>query len=255
MVNSMVNRSVDDQFELYSVIYKNFSDTGFMVSRMPNPDRITISQGLSGFSGDACVTTEWNSSPLYYTGANYILMRFVSKEDFVAYMLKITSVNRSADELLEITFDQIDMDLKALKAVVNYKNRTSYANIQKELNMSITSHEDHIFGCVDKTHAQHVFDCANKNRTLPLMIDKIFYNEPHTVVKWKDGTTTVVGCAEGEEFSKELGLSVAIAEKYFELLGFPYPRAALKRFSEKGHDQTAKTKARREFKKNKKRVD
>ena len=69
-----------------------------------------------------------------------------------------------------------------------------------------------------------------------------------TIVKWNDGTTTIVGCAEGEEFSKELGLSVAIAEKYFEVLGSPYPRAALKKLAENGHDQTAKTKARRDFK-------
>ena len=245
----MVNRSVDDQFELYVAIPTNFSDAGFMISKMPNPHSIYISQGLSMFSDDACVTAEWlYPTPLYYTGATYILMRFITKDDFVAYMLKVTSVNRpvnrSGNRTLEITFRQVETDLKLLKAVVNYKKtHGSFADIQKELDMSITYSADHVFGC------------PNNTRTLPLMIDKIFYNEPHTVVKWKDGTTTVVGCAEGEEFSKELGLSVAIAEKYFELLGFPYPRAALKHVSEKGHDQTAKTKARREFKKNKKGLD
>ena len=240
----MVNRSTDDQFELYSVIYTPFSKNGFVISKMHNPHSIVISQGLSMNSdNDYVIEAEWNPSVFYYNGASYILLRFLTKDDFVAYMLKIRSVDRSGDDTLKITFRQVDTDLSALKAVVNYRNRTSYAHIQKEPDMSTTS------------HAQHIFDCAHKTHTMPLMIDKIFYNEPHTVVKWKDGTTTVVGCAEGEEFSKELGLSVAIAEKYFELLGFPYPRAALKRFSEKGYDQTAKTKARREFKKNKKGLD
>lgn len=240
----MVNRSVDDRVELYSIIPTPYSDTGFMVSRMPNPNSMTISQGLTITpESDLYVSATWNHNIIYFYTGSYILLRFITKDDFVAYMLKISSVNRTGDTSSEIIFHQVDMDVKALKRVVDYKNRTSYADIQKGLDMSITS------------HAKHVFDCANKTRTLPVMIDKIFYNEPHTVIKWKDGTTTVVGCAEGEEFSKELGLSVAIAEKYFELLGFPYPRAALKHFSEMGHDQTAKTKARREFKKNKKKVD
>lgn len=83
-------------------------------------------------------------------------------------------------------------------------------------------------------------------------ITKIYYNEPHTTVKWSDGSITVVGCAEGETFSKELGLAVAIAKKYYEDLGSSYPRAALKRAAENGIDQTAKTKARKKYKQDKK---
>ena len=83
-------------------------------------------------------------------------------------------------------------------------------------------------------------------------IEAIFYNEPYTTVKWSDGSVNTVKCAEGEKFSKELGLSVIIAKKYLEVKGCIYPRAGLKRLAESGIDQTAKTKARKEYKAKKK---
>lgn len=95
--------------------------------------------------------------------------------------------------------------------------------------------------------------CQSNHRAFGIpRITKIYYNEPHTTVKWSDGSITVVGCAEGETFSKELGLAVAIAEKYYSDLGCSYPRAALKRAAENAVDQTAKTKARKKYKQNKK---
>lgn len=83
-------------------------------------------------------------------------------------------------------------------------------------------------------------------------IEAIFYNDPYTTVKWNDGSVNTVKCAEGEKFSKELGLSVIIAKKYLEVSGCIYPRAGLKRLAESGVDQTAKTKARKEYKAKKK---
>ena len=46
------------------------------------------------------------------------------------------------------------------------------------------------------------------------MIDKVIFSGPATVVIWKDGTKTVVK-AHNEDFDKEKGLAMAIAEKYF----------------------------------------
>lgn len=45
-------------------------------------------------------------------------------------------------------------------------------------------------------------------------IDEVIFNPPATIVKWGDGTKTVVK-ASGEEFSEEHGLAMAIARKYF----------------------------------------
>ena len=43
-------------------------------------------------------------------------------------------------------------------------------------------------------------------------IDRVIFNDPATIVIWKDGTKTVVK-ANGEKFDKEKGLAVAIVKK------------------------------------------
>jgi hypothetical protein len=45
-------------------------------------------------------------------------------------------------------------------------------------------------------------------------IEKVIFNNPATVVFWKDGTKTVVK-AHGEKYDPEKGLAMAIAKKYF----------------------------------------
>lgn len=56
------------------------------------------------------------------------------------------------------------------------------------------------------------------------IIDVIFH-EPATVVKWKDGTKTVVKCGENDIFDPEKGLALCIVKKalgntgnYYEVL-------------------------------------
>lgn len=44
-------------------------------------------------------------------------------------------------------------------------------------------------------------------------IKKVIFNEPTTIVLWADGTKTVVRCQEGDTYSKETGLAVAICKK------------------------------------------
>lgn len=44
-------------------------------------------------------------------------------------------------------------------------------------------------------------------------IDKVVFNEPATIVLWKDGTKTVVKCGKGDIFDPEKGLAMAIAKK------------------------------------------
>lgn len=43
----------------------------------------------------------------------------------------------------------------------------------------------------------------------------ILYNDPVTVVKWADGTTTRVRCGEGEQFSRYGGFAAALCKKVF----------------------------------------
>lgn len=46
-------------------------------------------------------------------------------------------------------------------------------------------------------------------------IERVIFNDPATIVFWKDGTKTVVKCAEGDIYTKEAGLAMAICKKIF----------------------------------------
>ncbi len=44
-------------------------------------------------------------------------------------------------------------------------------------------------------------------------IDNVVFNNPATIVFWKDGTKTVTKCQNGDEFNKETGLAMCIVRK------------------------------------------
>lgn len=76
---------------------------------------------------------------------------------------------------------------------------------------------------------------------VPPVILRLIYQDTHTVVKWSDGTTTVVNTCKGEEFNEEIGLAMAIAKKYFEYGGVnPYPRAEMLRMVKNADRYTKK---------------
>ena len=46
-------------------------------------------------------------------------------------------------------------------------------------------------------------------------IEKVIFNDPATIVYWKDGTKTVVKCQEGDTYDKEKGLAMCVTKKFF----------------------------------------
>lgn len=57
------------------------------------------------------------------------------------------------------------------------------------------------------------YDEAFRYRTsLKFNIEKVIFNDPATIILWKDGTKTVVQ-AQGEDFDPEKGMAMAIAKK------------------------------------------
>lgn len=44
-------------------------------------------------------------------------------------------------------------------------------------------------------------------------IKDVIFNDPATIVIWKDGTKTVTKCQTGDTYSKELGLAMCIIKK------------------------------------------
>ena len=47
------------------------------------------------------------------------------------------------------------------------------------------------------------------------MFDRVIYNDPATIILWKDGTKTVAKCMEGEEYDPEKGFAMAVLKKLF----------------------------------------
>ena len=76
--------------------------------------------------------------------------------------------------------------------------------------------------------------------TIPV-ITRVIINNPGVVVFWSDGTKTVGKCMDKDEFNPEIGLSMAISRKYYELLGFPNPRSAFKNQLKNAEYQSQKT--------------
>lgn len=53
-------------------------------------------------------------------------------------------------------------------------------------------------------------------------ITKVVFNDPATIVFWRDGTKTVVKCNPGDIFDPEKGLAMACTKKLFGNNGFYY---------------------------------
>lgn len=50
---------------------------------------------------------------------------------------------------------------------------------------------------------------------IPNSIDKVIFDDPATVILWKDGTRTVVHTQDGEPYDKEKGFAMAVCKKVF----------------------------------------
>lgn len=59
-------------------------------------------------------------------------------------------------------------------------------------------------------------------------IEKVIFNDPATIILWKDGTKTVVKCCEFDSYDPYVGVSIAINKK---LLGDDYKRVFKKALS------------------------
>lgn len=77
---------------------------------------------------------------------------------------------------------------------------------------------------IDATLAPYL-EVTAKERTNPLAIKDVIFNDPATIVLWQDGTKTVVKANHGDTFDPEKGLAMAITKKalgnkgkYFDIL-------------------------------------
>ncbi len=47
-------------------------------------------------------------------------------------------------------------------------------------------------------------------QVLQKLIDRVIFNDPATIIKWKDGTKTIVKCRQGDTYNREVGFMMCI---------------------------------------------
>ena len=65
-------------------------------------------------------------------------------------------------------------------------------------------------------------NCSSMKNLYLNEITKVIFNNPATIVFWRDGTKTVVKCNPGDVFDPEKGLAMACTKKLFGNNGFYY---------------------------------
>lgn len=59
------------------------------------------------------------------------------------------------------------------------------------------------------------FKIAKSMLTPTTKVDRIVFNDPATIVFWKDGTKTIVKCSDNEDFNPYFGFCAAVAKRVF----------------------------------------
>lgn len=104
---------------------------------------------------------------------------------------------------------QVDEMLPLLKSV----DPVSYDFILSSFTKLVTKHNSNIL--LTTSDISPVKRYLNRIYGVPSVeIKEVIFNNPATIVKWTDGTKTVVKCQPGDDYNKETGLAMCIAKKY-----------------------------------------
>ena len=103
--------------------------------------------------------------------------------------------------------------IKSLSSRVSYR---SHADGFRPTNLLID--EVHEYCRADVEATKELYEAHVRGRFTMMTkpeIKKVHFNDPVTVVIWKDGTKTIVRAQNGEKFDPEKGLAMAISKKVF----------------------------------------
>lgn len=144
--------------------------------------------------------------------------RFKLGEDYIVDHIHIELTSKLCQ------FGQ-DTAFYKVSAIVTLDNNT-FKNICRTLEYNIASNlKEENNMCMSK----------KKETSIPTNpIEKVIFNDPATVVFWKDGTKTIVKCQEGAEFDPEKGLAMAISRHYLcDICGLERYDGVFKRYAPK----------------------
>lgn len=130
----------------------------------------------------------------------------------------ITTASRPDDDwVMKMLKDQLNMQYGAQPGrggFTYFKPRFKLSEPEERINFEFTP-SPAIMNYIqnDILAIRELNERRRKERMVP-EIDRVIYNNPATIVLWKDGTKTVVK-AQDEAFDEEKGLAMAIAKKVY----------------------------------------
>lgn len=101
---------------------------------------------------------------------------------------------------------------------------------------------------VAKGYVNNIYGVGGHIPETYFKIEKVIYNDPATIVFWKDGTKTVVKACEDDEYDPEKGLAMAISKKalgnkgnYYETFKKALPKYNIHEILQKLYDVLSDT--------------
>ncbi len=65
-----------------------------------------------------------------------------------------------------------------------------------------------------------IYFSDNDVKSMEDYVKKVYFDQPYTIVIWRDGTKTIVKCAEGCKYDKYTGLMTCFLKKFMGDFGF-----------------------------------
>lgn len=112
-----------------------------------------------------------------------------------------------ADEIIFITIPKYEYNVDSLShyytidGVANYSIFTTDDDLSYDVNYSISFSN-------------------NDAKSIEDYVKKVYFNQPYTIVIWKDGTKTIVKCSNGCKYDKYTGLVTCFLKKFMGDCGF-----------------------------------
>ena len=124
--------------------------------------------------------------------AKYVVFSYF---EIIPYYKRITIKGYAEEGIVKCQWDLNDLYLKNVnvKEHLECMALETFSYLEQELNRKhyITEERKPLF-----------FDLLETKPSGKLEIKRVVFNDPATIVFWKDGTKTVVKCSKGDTFSK-----------------------------------------------------
>lgn len=132
-------------------------------------------------------------------------------ENYIVHHIEISPESCQFPNIIfhegHLSKDTAFFNVRTIFAPDNSMGKANVKDIGVQINLNS------IYGIHSKTLKEEI-QMKTKSKIAYNPIKKVIFNDPATIVFWKDGTKTIVKRQEGAEFDPEKGLAMAICRHY-----------------------------------------